>query len=96
MGLQGGEGKRSEEHTSELQSLSVIAYAVFGPVFRYFDVFDRIADFGILEATPRVATWRAALAARPSVRDAVDPAYPALLRLFLVQRGSALSAAMKA
>jgi glutathione S-transferase len=76
-------------------SFSVVD-AVFGPVFRYFDVFDRIADFGILEATPRVAAWRAALAARPSVRDAVDPGYPALLRQFLVQRGSALSAAMKA
>jgi glutathione S-transferase len=26
--------------------------AVFGPVFRYFDVFDEIADFGILKGKP--------------------------------------------
>src|SRR6201985_1235609 len=42
--------------------------AVFGPVFRYFDVFDQIGDFGILTSTPRLAAWRAALAARPSVK----------------------------
>ena len=29
--------------------------AAFGPVFRYFDVLDRIADFGILSDTPRLA-----------------------------------------
>ncbi len=72
-----------------------IVDAVFGPVFRYFDVFDEIADFGVFEATPRVRAWRAALAARATVRDAVDPAYPQLLRRFLVNRGSALSALMQ-
>ena len=41
--------------------------AVFGPVFRYFDVFDDIGDFGILAGKPKLARWRAALAARPSV-----------------------------
>src|SRR5215831_2804828 len=39
--------------------------AVFGPVFRYFDVFDRIDDFGVLAGKPKVAAWRTALAARP-------------------------------
>jgi glutathione S-transferase len=68
--------------------------AVFGPIFRYFDVIDGIADFGIFEATPRVRAWRAALAARPSVRDAVDPAYPELLRRFLADRSAALSLRM--
>src|SRR5258705_6486569 len=29
--------------------------AVFGPVFRYFDVFDDIADFGILAGKPKLA-----------------------------------------
>ena len=33
--------------------------AVFGPVFRYFDAFDRIGDFGILAGLPKVAAWRA-------------------------------------
>src|ERR1700688_3050332 len=42
--------------------------AVFAPVFRYFDVFDEIADFGILAAKPKLKRWRKALAARPSVR----------------------------
>jgi glutathione S-transferase len=29
--------------------------AVFGPVFRYFDVFDEIGDFGILAGKPKLA-----------------------------------------
>src|ERR1019366_1314169 len=49
--------------------------AVFAPVFRYFDVFDEIADFGILAGKPKLARWRKALAARPSVRSAVSADY---------------------
>jgi glutathione S-transferase len=69
--------------------------AVFGPVFRYFDAFDRIDDFGILTDLPRTAAWRAALAARPSIAGAVSPDYPALLRDFLRARGSHLSRLME-
>src|SRR5450755_1168540 len=65
--------------------------AVFGPVFRYFDVFDEIADFGILAEKPKLARWRKALAARPSVRSAVRPDYPDLLREFIDRRNSWLS-----
>jgi glutathione S-transferase len=65
--------------------------AVFGPVFRYFDVFDEIADFGILAGKPKLARWRTALAARPSVRAAVSAEYPALLADFLKRRNSWLS-----
>jgi glutathione S-transferase len=65
--------------------------AVFGPVFRYFDVFDQIADFGILAGKPKLARWRQALAARASVRMAVSADYPALLRDFLERRNSWLS-----
>ncbi len=65
--------------------------AVFGPVFRYFDVFDTIGDFGILADKPRVATWRRALARRPSVVAAVSADYPALLRDFIDRRNSYLS-----
>ena len=65
--------------------------AVFGPVFRYFDVFDEIADFGILAGKPKLKRWRKALAARPSVRSAVSADYPALLRAFLDRRNSWLS-----
>jgi glutathione S-transferase len=65
--------------------------AVFGPVFRYFDVFDEIGDFGILTGKPKLARWRKALAARPSVRSAVSPDYPTLLRDFLARRHSWIS-----
>jgi glutathione S-transferase len=65
--------------------------AVFAPVFRYFDVFDDIADFGILSGKPRLKRWRGALAARPSVRAAVGSDYPALLRDFIERRQSWLS-----
>ena len=57
--------------------------AVFAPIFRYFDVFDDLADLGIFKETPKVRTWRAALARRPSVRSAVGADYPELLRAFL-------------
>ena len=65
--------------------------AVFGPVFRYFDVFDEIVDFGILSGKPKLKRWRKALAARPSVRTAVRPDYRELLRDFLERRNSWLS-----
>jgi glutathione S-transferase len=64
---------------------------VFGPVFRYFDVFDEIGDFGILAGKPKLARWRQSLAARPSVRSAVSGDYPVLLRQFLDRRNSWLS-----
>ena len=65
--------------------------AVFGPVFRYFDAFDRIGDFGILAGLPKVTLWRDALAARPAVKGAVGREYPALLWDFYRTRGSHLS-----
>ena len=60
--------------------------AVFAPIFRYFDVFDALAAHGIFAATPEVRAWQAALAARPSVRHAVDPDYPDRLRDFLLRK----------
>lgn len=66
--------------------------AAFGPVFRYFDVFDAVDDFGCLGGLPKLQTWRASLATRPSVRDAVAADYALALRAFLAARGSALSA----
>lgn len=65
--------------------------AVFGPVFRYFEVFDTIGDFGIFANTPKVQAWRMALSQRPSIHAAVTAEYPALLRVFLRKRGSYLS-----
>ncbi len=68
--------------------------AAFGPVFRYFDAFDRVADFGILAGKPRTEVWRRQLAQRPSLRRAVAPDYPDRLWAFLIARDSALSARM--
>ncbi len=68
-----------------------IVDAVFAPVFRYLDVFERIGDFGLLAGLVKVQAWRAALALRPSVRAAASPCYPELLTAFLARRGSALS-----
>lgn len=65
--------------------------AVFAPVFRYFDTFDRIGDFGVFDGLARVPAWRATLATRPSVQAAVGPDYDARLVAFLQRRGSALS-----
>jgi glutathione S-transferase len=68
--------------------------AVFGPVFRYFDVFDRIGDFGVLTGKPKVAAWRKALADRTSIRQAVSADYEARLGRFLTARNSHLSTLM--
>ena len=65
--------------------------AVYGPIFRYFDTFDRIGDFGILDGKPFVEAWRKALSARQSVKEAVGADYPLRLRAFLRAKGSHLS-----
>ena len=62
--------------------------AVSAPVFRYFDLFDQLGDFGILTGLPKVAAWRAALAGRPSVQSAVPADYgPRLLQFIQEKRG---------
>ena len=68
--------------------------AVFGPVFRYFDVFDRIGEFGFFDDIPKVIAWRAALAKRASVRAAARADYDELLVAFLLSRHSAISVRM--
>ena len=64
---------------------------VFGPVFRYFDTFDRIADFGIFFGLSRVRMWRGTLARRASIASAVTSDYPDLLERFIQRKGSRLS-----
>jgi glutathione S-transferase len=68
--------------------------AVFGPVFRYFELFDQILDHGIFADTPKVVAWRAALAARPSVRQAVVADYPARLERFVAKQAGYLAAVL--
>ncbi len=57
--------------------------AVFAAVFRYFDLFDIIADLRVFGDRPKLLAWRARLAERPSVRGAVGPNYTDLLRAFV-------------
>jgi len=64
--------------------------AVFAPIFRYFDVFDRISDMGIFDGLPRVRAWRQALSARPSVKTAVTEDYAERLLAFLRRHDAAL------
>lgn len=75
------------------ESFSIVD-AVFGPVFRYFDVFEALGETGFFEATPKVRAWRDALAQRPSVRQAVRGDYQEELTRFLRRRGSELSRRM--
>lgn len=65
--------------------------AAFAPVFRLFDTFDDIGDFGIFAGLRAVPSYRRALADRPSVRGAVVPNYGQVFRQYLLERGSWLS-----
>lgn len=65
--------------------------AAFAPIFRYFEVYDGIADFGVFANTPKVRAWRQALAARPSVRNAVTADYPQRLIGFIKSRNSEMT-----
>ena len=64
--------------------------AVYAPIFRYFDVFDTIADTEVFAQTPKVRAWRAALRRRPSVANAVTADYADRLRAFLAERDAHL------
>jgi glutathione S-transferase len=65
--------------------------AVYGPIFRYFDVLDKIDNFGILDNTPKVRNWRQLLQPRDSIQQAVDDDYEQRLLVFFKQRNSYLS-----
>ena len=67
---------------------------MFAPTFRYFDAFDAIPGLDGMASSPRIAAWGEALAARPSVRDAVAADYPERLWRFLLARGTWISRAM--
>ncbi len=67
---------------------------VYGTIFRYFDVFDRVGNFGVLANTPKINHWRQALQARPSIQNAVTQDYEPRLTAFLKQRQSYLATLM--
>lgn len=68
--------------------------AVFAPVFRYFDVFDRFVDLGVFDELRKLREWRIALGGRPSVRGAVVADYEARLEAFLRRQKSHLATLM--
>lgn len=72
-------------------TLFCIIDAAFGPIFRYFDVFDRFTNLGIFVDLKKCEQWREALANRPSVQQAVSPDYPELLIEFVKNRQSHMS-----
>lgn len=63
---------------------------VYGPIFRYFDLFDRLGEFGVLSGLPKLASWREALRMRPSVAGAVSADYEDRLYAFLERKRSAV------
>ena len=66
--------------------------AVFAPVFRYFDGFDRRIDLGVFGGKPKLVAWRKALAARKSVKEAVVPDYAERLLVFVTKQDGVLAA----
>lgn len=69
-----------------------MADAVYAPLFRYFDIIEPAVSQAIFDDLPRVLAWRAALAARPSVRDAVVQDYAERFRQHLRQHQALLAA----
>ncbi len=87
------EGRLTEGPYFAGQRFSLVD-AAFAPVFRYFDVFDTIANFGILGGKPKTTRWRQALHERSSVRGTAASDYAMRLRTFLLARNSSLSCLM--
>jgi glutathione S-transferase len=68
--------------------------AVFAPVFRYFDVFERRIDLGVFAGKPKLVAWRTALAARKSVKEAVVADYAERLLAFVARQEGVLATRM--
>lgn len=65
--------------------------AAFAPAFRYFDLIDKVRKHGILDGLPKIAAWRKALAARPSVQAAVGADYQQRLGDFIRKQDGVLA-----
>jgi glutathione S-transferase len=64
---------------------------VFGPIFRYFDTFDKMTDLGLFDDLCKIQAWRSCLSSRPSVRAAVAADYSERLEDFIRRRGGVLA-----
>ena len=65
--------------------------ATYGPIFRYFDVFEKVTNVDIFSNMPKVQAWRQNLQCRPSIQQAVTEDYSERLLVFLKRRNSYLS-----
>lgn len=61
---------------------------VWGTIFRYFDTFDQVLGYEILDGLTVIRAWRDTITARPSVQNAVPDGYPVRLEAFLKRRTS--------
>lgn len=68
--------------------------AAFAPVFRYFEVIDKIIGINFFSSAPKVDSWRQKLQERKSVKAAVSADYHPALKSFFAKRGTALSQRM--
>ncbi len=64
--------------------------AAFAPVFRYFDVIEKLSDIDFFGDAPKVRAWRDVLAIRPSVQQAVFEDYPMRLLQFIAGKDSVI------
>ena len=65
--------------------------AAYGPIFRYFEVFEGFTELNTFANLPKCQMWRKALSQRKSVQQAVSEDYSALLIQFLINRDSYIS-----
>jgi len=65
--------------------------ATYAPLLRYFGIIDESVTQQIFEGFPRLSAWRAALAARPSVRNAVVADYADRFKAHLHRQGALLA-----
>lgn len=64
---------------------------VYGPIFRYFDVFETFIELPVFSEKGKVSRWRKRLQSRDSIKSAVTKGYSGLLMDFLLERDAALS-----
>ncbi|MEH6347873.1 MAG: glutathione S-transferase family protein [Bermanella sp.] len=65
--------------------------AAFGPVFRYFEVFNTFYEGGWFNDFPKLENWKNNLMKRPSIQQAVSADYEKNLLVFLQKRHSYMS-----
>lgn len=65
--------------------------AVYGPIFRYFDVFDTFVNLGTFNDLPKCRLWRSVLKQRVSIQKAVPADYSSQLIALLISRKSHIS-----